>query len=96
MVYIAANGPRWGEIAGLRVGRIGFRDEPSICVEEQLTRGKGSQMVTTTTKHRSSERTLSIPDWLGDMLFIHLYNWAFSGGASKNRTCDLSIISAAL
>jgi integrase len=72
MVYIAANGPRWGEIAGLRVGAICFGDEPSINIADQLTRGKGGRMVTTTTKHRNSERTLSIPDWLGDMLFTHL------------------------
>ena len=73
MFYLAVMGPRWGEIAGLRVGQIRFSDDdPSISIETQRTPGKNGAMVTTTTKSRNSKRPLAIPAWLGDMLFQHL------------------------
>ena len=73
MVYLAVMGPRWGEIAGLQVGHVRFSDDdPSISIETQRSRGKNGQMVTTTTKSRNSKRPLTIPAWLGDMLFTHL------------------------
>jgi integrase len=76
MAYLAVMGPRWGEIAGLRVGRVHFSDEdPRIIIEEQRTRGTKGRMVTSATKTRNSERKgrpLALPVWLGSMLYNHL------------------------
>ncbi len=79
MVYVAIMGPRWGEIAGLRVGdiefgSINFSDHyPSIAFDRQLTRGeKGRMVLKDTTKSHRAKRVLAIPQWLADMLFLHV------------------------
>jgi integrase len=75
MVYLAVMGPRWGEIAGLKVGQVQFGDDPRITIAEQRTRGAKGRMVTAATKTRNSERKgrpLALPVWLGAMLFDHL------------------------
>jgi integrase len=72
MVYLGVQGPRWGEIAGLRVRHVHFGADAHVVIEWQRTRGKKGRMIEGETKSRNSERPLAIPVWLGDMLFDHL------------------------
>ena len=43
-----------------------------MTVERQLTRGEGGVVVTEKPKTRAGRRTISVPDWLMDMLSAHL------------------------
>jgi integrase len=72
MPYVGAVlGLRWAEVAGLRVGALNFLAR-TLTVERQLTRGEGGRMVTEKPKTRAGRRTISVPDWLMDMLSAHL------------------------
>lgn len=73
MVYLAALGLRWGEIAGLRVGDVDF-DRGVVTVTRQRTRGEKGRMIEQDPKTRSGKRALSMPDWLTAMLARHLAN----------------------
>lgn len=78
MVYLGALlGLRWGEVAGLRVGRVDFPCG-TIMVAEQLTRGEGGRAVLGPPKSDAGRRVLSAPRPLLDMLTVHL--------ASRNLT----------
>jgi integrase len=58
MVYLGAVlGLRWGECAGLRVGRIDF-DRSTITIAEQVTRG-GGRSVVGPPKSGAARRTLA-------------------------------------
>jgi integrase len=58
MVYLGAVlGLRWGECAGLRVGRIDF-DRSTITIAEQVTRGVGGRSVVGPPKSQAARRTL--------------------------------------
>jgi len=73
MAYVgAALGLRWGEVAGLRVGRLDLlRNE--IEVFEQVVRGRGGKSSVHQPKSRASRRTMTMPRWLSEMLAEHLH-----------------------
>ncbi|MGI8664408.1 MAG: tyrosine-type recombinase/integrase [Acidimicrobiales bacterium] len=64
-------GLRWGEVAGLRVGRIDF-DEGTIAVAEQVTRGSTGASILGEPKSAAGRRTLAIPDSLSEQLLEHI------------------------
>jgi hypothetical protein len=80
-------GLRWGEVAGLRVGRLDLlRNE--LTVAEQIVRGKGGVSFPGPPKSRAGRRTMAMPAWLSEMLAAHLHQrgltavdhdaWAFA------------------
>jgi integrase len=72
MAYLGAVlGLRWGECAGLRVGRIDF-DRSTITVAEQVTRGAGGRSVTGPPKSEAGRRTLAVPAALIGLRTQHL------------------------
>jgi integrase len=72
MIYVGTVlGLRWGECAGLRVGRIDF-DNCTITVAEQVTRGAGGRSVIGPPKSEAARRTLSAPAALIELLEEHL------------------------
>ena len=72
MVYLGAVlGLRWGECAGLRVGRIDF-DRSTIAIAEQITRGVGGRSVVGPPKSEAARRTLAAPPVLMELLANHL------------------------
>ena len=61
MAYLATLlGLRWGECAGLRIGRIDFRSS-SITVAEQITRGVRGRSLPGPLKSEPEQRTLAVP-----------------------------------
>lgn len=82
MVYLGAVlGLRWGECAGLRVGRINF-DQSTITVAEQVTRGVGGRSVIGPPKSAAARRTLAAPPVLMDLLARHFELRALATGDS--------------
>lgn len=72
MVYLGAVlGLRWGECAGLRVGRIDF-DRSTIAIGEQVTRGAGGRSVIGPPKSQAARRNLAAPPALMELLARHL------------------------
>ena len=72
MVYLGAVlGLRWGECAGLRVGRVDF-DRSTIAIAEQVTRGVGGRSVIGPPKFGAARRTLAAPPALMELLATHL------------------------
>jgi integrase len=68
MVYLGAVlGLRWGECAGLRVGRIDF-DRSTIAIAEQVSRGVGGRSVIGPPKSEAARRTLAAPQMLMELL----------------------------
>ena len=63
----AVTGMRWGEVAGLRVGRIDF-SRGELTVSEQQTRGLHGQPITAPPKSAAGRRTLSLPAPLVELL----------------------------
>jgi integrase len=72
MAYVAAVlGLRWGEVAGLKVGALDLENR-TLAVSEQISRGKGGQIVIGLPKSDAGRRTLSMPGALAEMLSAHL------------------------
>jgi integrase len=71
MVYLAVLGLRWGEIAGLRVGRLDFLRH-TLTVAAQRTRGEKGRMVDADPRTKASRRTLAVPEPIMTMLSAHL------------------------
>ncbi len=72
MVYLGAVlGLRWGECAGLRIGRIDF-DQSTVTIAEQVTRGSEGRSVTGPPKSDAAGRTLAAPAALIKLLEKHL------------------------
>jgi integrase len=72
MLYLGAVlGLRWGECAGLRVGRLDFSNR-TLLVAEQRTRVRHGVMVSGPPKSVAGRRTLSVPAALMDLLADHL------------------------
>jgi integrase len=72
MVYLGAVlGLRWGECAGLRIGRIDF-DRSTITIAEQLTRGIGGRSVIGPPKSTAGRRTLAAPAELMALIETHM------------------------
>jgi len=74
----AVLGLRWGECAGLRVGRVNFLTG-TIEVAEQITRGERGRTVAGAPKSHAGRRVLSAPTWLMDMLASHLARRGLTG-----------------
>ena len=72
MIHLGAVlGMRWGECAGLRVGRLDFA-KGTLFVAEQLTRAKHGVMVAGPPKSAAGRRTLSVPRPLMELLAVHI------------------------
>lgn len=72
MAYVAAVlGLRWGEVAGLKVGALDLENR-TVAITEQITRGKGGQIVVGLPKSDAGRRTLSMPGALAVLLTHHL------------------------
>jgi integrase len=72
MAYLGAVlGLRWGECAGLRIGRIDF-ERSTITVAEQVTRGTGGRSIGGPPKSAAGRRTLAVPAPLIQLLTDHL------------------------
>jgi integrase len=82
MIYLAALGPRWGEIAGLRVGKIDFL-RSTITIATQRTRGERGAMVEQDPKSVRGSRTFTAPDWIMDLLADHLAARSLTGADSQ-------------
>jgi integrase len=79
MVYLGAMlGLRWGEVAGLRVGRVDFLAS-TVEVAEQATRGEHGRAVLGPPKSQAGRRVLSSPRELLDMLSVHLARRGLTG-----------------
>jgi integrase len=79
MAYLGAVlGLRWGECAGLRVGRLNFFDR-TIEVAEQITRGEHGRHVAGEPKSDAGRRVLSAPVWLMDLFTAHLARRGITG-----------------
>ena len=78
MVYLGVLGLRWGEVAGLRVGRLDFLRQ-TLTVATQRTRGTRGTMVEQDPKSRRGRRTLTLPAWLMFMLASHLADRGLTG-----------------
>ena len=64
-------GLRWGEVAGLRVGRLDLLGQ-KLTVAEQITRGEHGRQVIGSPKSLAGTRTLALPTWLVELLAAHL------------------------
>jgi len=83
MVWLAALlGLRWGECAGLRVGRIDFLNR-RLTVAEQATRVAHGRIVFGPPKSRAGHRTLALPTELVDMLAQHLAARGLNAGDAE-------------
>ena len=72
MVYLGAIlGLRWGEVAGLRVGRLD-QLRGTLAVEEQIVRGEKGRPGVGPPKSAAGRRTLTMPKALVDVLAEHL------------------------
>ncbi len=79
LVYLGAVlGLRWGECAGLRVGRIDFI-RSTLTVAEQITRGRHGEAVSGPPKSDAGRRTLTMPARLVEMLAAHLARRGLTG-----------------
>lgn len=79
MVWLGAVlGLRWGEVAGLRVGRIDLLRR-TVTVAEQVTRGIGGMGFVSPPKSAAGHRTLTIPVGLTSLLSAHLAQRGLTG-----------------
>jgi integrase len=79
MVWLGAVlGLRWGEVAGLRVGRIDLLRK-TVTVAEQVTRGIGGVGFSSPPKSAAGHRTLTIPVALVNVLSAHLVQRGLTG-----------------
>lgn len=79
MAYLGAVlGMRWGECAGLRVGRLDFL-RSTLEVAEQFTWGKGGAMVLGPPKSQAGRRTIAVPAALMAGLADHLARRGLTG-----------------
>ena len=85
IVYLGAVlGMRWGECAGLRVGRIDF-EERTIMIAEQVVRGRGGVHTFGAPKSNAGRRTLAVPVFLMKLLEQHMA----SDGLKLSDTTEL-------
>ena len=82
MAYIGAVlGLRWGEVAGLRVGRLDFL-RATLTAGEQVTHGRGGVTTVGAPKSAAGRRTLAVPSELMDLLTAHLRRRGLTGADS--------------
>ncbi|MBW3536185.1 MAG: site-specific integrase [Actinobacteria bacterium] len=79
LAYLGAVlGLRWGECAGLKVGRLDFL-RSTLMVAWQRTRGPGGVMVEGPPKSNAGRRTIAVPAPLMEMLSRHLARRKLTG-----------------
>jgi integrase len=79
MAYLGAVlGLRWGEVAGLRVGRLDFL-RTTLTVAEQVTQGPGGATTVGAPKSAAGRRTLAVPAELMSRLAAHLARRGLTG-----------------
>lgn len=79
MAYLGAVlGLRWGECAGVRVGRLDFL-RSTLEVAEQFTRGPRGAMVLGPPKSQAARRTMAVPAALMALLADHLARRGLTG-----------------
>jgi integrase len=79
MAYLGAVlGLPWGEVAGLRVGRLDFL-RATLNVAEQVTHGRGGVATVGAPKSAAGRRTLAVPSELMDRLAAHLSRRGLTG-----------------
>jgi len=79
MAYLGAVlGMRWGECAGLRVGRLDFL-RSTLEVAEQVTRGPKGATVLGPPKSQAGRRTMAVPTALMALLSDHLATRGLTG-----------------
>jgi integrase len=84
MAYLGALlGLRWGEVAGLRVGRVDFF-AGTVEVAEQVTRGERGRAVFGAPKSAAGRRVLSAPKVLLDMLAAYLAGRGLTGADAED------------
>lgn len=72
MVYLGAMlGLRWGDVAGLRVGRMDT-EASTVAVTETVVRGRKGSVGVGQPKSDAGRRTLALPDVLVEMLTAHM------------------------
>ena len=72
MAHVGAQlGLRWGEVAGLRVGRIDLLAQ-TVLIAEQVTRGTGGRVTVGPPKSMAGRRVLALGAWLAEALTTHL------------------------
>jgi integrase len=72
MVYLGAvQGLRWGEVAGLRVGRVDT-EASTVAVIETIVRGRRGSVGVGQPKSDAGRRTLALPRPLVEMLAVHM------------------------
>jgi integrase len=72
MVYLGAvTGLRWGEVAGLRVGRVDT-DAGTVAVVETIVRGRKGSVGVGLPKSEAGRRTLALPQVLVEMLTAYM------------------------
>jgi integrase len=72
MVYLGAvAGLRWGEVAGLRVGRVDV-ETGTVAVVETIVRGRRGSVGVGEPKSDAGRRTLALPGSLAAMLAEHM------------------------
>jgi integrase len=62
---------RWGDVAGLRVGRVDL-EARTVAVTETIVRGRKGAVGVGEPKSDAGRRTLPIPAELADMLTDHM------------------------
>lgn len=83
MPYLGAVlGLRWGECAGLRVGRLDVL-RSTLAVAEQLTRGARGAMVSGPPKSAAGRRTVTVPAALMGLLGEHLAARGLTGADAE-------------
>jgi len=65
------DGLRWGEVAGLRVGHLGF-EVSTLSISETVVRGRRGAVGLGEPKSAAGRRTLGVPPELMDMLVRHI------------------------
>ncbi len=72
MAHLGAQlGLRWGEVAGLRVGRVDLLNG-TVVVAEQVTRGQGGRPSLGPPKSAAGRREVSVGPWLLEEMTIHM------------------------
>ena len=85
MVYLGAVGLRWGEIAGLRVGRLDFLRH-TVAIDRQLTRGLHGRMIESHPKTQAGRRpALALPEWIMAMFAEVLASRGITAGDPDAR-----------
>lgn len=83
MAYLGAVlGLRWGEVAGLRVGRLDFL-RATLTVAEQVTQGPRGASTVGAPKSAAGRRTLAVPAELMDRLAAQLARRRLTGADSS-------------